>query len=315
MQLFSRRSLSVAVFVAGFSILAGTVTTAVAFRWARAGSIGVAVNPPPEPEEPAIESSVKPGHSPKAVVDRTPVELGMIEVSDEFDHTFVIRNEGGAPLELKHLPTGCKCTVVGMEGVPVPPGGEGRVRVGLKDPGHSGPLKTGLLDRGITLLTNDPDKEKLLVGMTATVVRRLAFEPQAIVFSSIDALNASEAARTAEVVLYSQTWDRFDLGGAVSSRSGMKWKIEPAPKERLKELEAKSGYRVEITLPPDMPEGAFFGIARSVGQAGQSGRIGPFGPPGDPGLRGGAGEFRGREGLRRPHRVPRLAEGRPSRTP
>ena len=37
----------------------------------------------------------------------------------------------------------------------------------------------------------------------------------------------------------------------------MQWRIEPATEEQLKQLEARSGYCVAVTLPPDMEYGEF----------------------------------------------------------
>ena len=42
-----------------------------------------------------------------------------------------------------------------------------------------------------------------------------------------------------------------------ASLPGLTWRIEPAPEERLERLQASSGYRVHVTLPPEMPEGDF----------------------------------------------------------
>ena len=66
-------------------------------------------------------------------------------------------------------------------------------------------------------------------------------------------------------MVYSQTWDRFDLADVKGTPAGMKWRIEPAAGEKLAALKAKSGYRVKAILPPDMPEGRFSGsLAFSV---------------------------------------------------
>jgi hypothetical protein len=48
---------------------------------------------------------------PKAVVDQTPYDLGVIESGEEFQHTFIIRNEGQSPLTLAPGPKLCACTL------------------------------------------------------------------------------------------------------------------------------------------------------------------------------------------------------------
>lgn len=205
----------------------------------------------------ATSQSDDPLTAPKAVVDRTPWEAGVIESLDEFKHTFVIRNEGNAPLTLRRGESTCSCTLTDVPEAPVPPGGEARVRMAFKDSATEDTLKTGRLSRGVWVHTNDPAQEKILLGVEATVVRRLAAEPDHLTLSINAAGAPIETARTATALVYSQTWDGFDLAVQRSSLEGVKWRIEPADKDRLAAVEAKSGYHVNVVLPADMPEGDF----------------------------------------------------------
>lgn len=194
---------------------------------------------------------------PKAVVDQTPWELGVIESPDEFQHTFVIRNEGDASLRLAPGPSTCTCTLTEVPDTPIPPAGQARVRSSVKETAKKDPLKTGRLSRGIWLYTNDPAQDRIQLRIEATVVRRLAIEPTSLVPNFNHTVSASEKARSARALVYSQTWNRFDLAMAKTSLEGLKCRIEPAAKEKLASAEARSGYLVELTLPPDMPDGNF----------------------------------------------------------
>ena len=55
--------------------------------------------------------------APRAVVDRPLRQLGVIDTPEQFVDTFLICNEGNAPLELAQGPSTCKCTVTEL-----PPG-------------------------------------------------------------------------------------------------------------------------------------------------------------------------------------------------
>jgi hypothetical protein len=196
--------------------------------------------------------------APKAVVDRTPWEAGVISTADEFEHTFVLRNTGDAPLEVQPGPVSCKCSLVEVLQSPVPPGGETQVRFNLTEVSKNthDVLKPGRQSRDAVLLTNDPQQPRLPLKIEATIVRKLLVDPPEVVFA-VNVQDPSEKQRTGETLVFSQTWERFELGSVKSSLAGMKWRIEPLAQEKLKPLEAKSGYRVAVILPPDMPEDLF----------------------------------------------------------
>ena len=86
---------------------------------------------------------------------------------------------------------------------------------------------------------------------------RVAAAPSELTLS-LDATDlSSEEKRSTETLIYSQSWDRFDLAGARSSLRGMRWWIEPATKKELAAVQGRSGYHIRITLPPEMPDGRF----------------------------------------------------------
>ncbi len=153
------------------------------------------------------------GKRPKAVVDDPVKRLGVIETPDQFAEEFVIRNEGDAPLQLTPGPSTCKCTVTECPKEPVPPGGKAIVKVGFRDTAKQDVLKTGALLRGMSVLTNDPERPKLQLGIEATVRRRLAAAPENLTLSIHSSDLAQTEKRSAETVIYSDAWDRFESGG------------------------------------------------------------------------------------------------------
>ena len=198
--------------------------------------------------------------SPKAVLVGVRIyDIGVIDKPAEYTHKYIIRNEGDAPLELARGPSTCSCTLTGLPEKPIPPGEQGVVSIGFNEAHKDDVLKPGLLDRGVTVFTNDPSNEKILLGLIATVRRRLAAEPSLLTFN-IHATDAdAELPHSATAMLYSQTWDRFELGEGKCSIPGVEWTVEPASREDLQPQEAKSGYRIRVTLPPAMSDGRISG--------------------------------------------------------
>ncbi len=198
-----------------------------------------------------------PSHGPRTVVDRPHRDLGIIDAPDEFAQKFLIHNEGDAPLQLARGPSTCKCTVTDLPETPVPPGGQAEIGVGFTEVTKRDILKTGHLARGMTVLTNDPEHEQIVLEIEATVRRRLAAEPADLSFYLQVSDLPSEEKRWAETLIYSQTWDRFELAVASASLKAMTWHLEPAAKEELAACQARSGYHLRVTLPSDMPDGHF----------------------------------------------------------
>ncbi len=212
--------------------------------------------------------------APKAVVDRPLKELGVIETPEEFAQTFVIRNQGDAPLELSRGPSTCRCTVTELPDRPIPPGGRGDVRVGFSAAARRDTLKSGRLSQSVSVLCNDPDNPSLLLRIEATVRCRLAAAPSPITLAIASSDLPREEKRSAQTLIYSQTWDRFELAAVRMSRRGMTCRIERAPAKELDPFQARSGYRVRVALPADMPDGRF---AESVEFAARP--AAPAGPP------------------------------------
>jgi hypothetical protein len=192
---------------------------------------------------------------PKAVVDRTPWDLGLIQSGEEFRHTFVIRNEGQSPLTLAPGPKLCACTVTKLPDKPVPPGGHAEVAVSFTASVQKEPMKEGHFSRGIRVLTNDPDNADMLLEVNFTVNRRLLAAPPELTLSLDSSKPLTLERRTFEVFVSSERWERFRLSVEGTSHRGVQCRVEPAGKERFGASATRGGYRVVVTLPPELPEG------------------------------------------------------------
>jgi hypothetical protein len=194
---------------------------------------------------------------PKAVIDHSTRELGVIESAAEMEPTFIIRNEGQTPLQLRRGPTSCACTTTKLPDRPVPPGGRAEVQMVISESAKKDQLKPGPFSRDLHVLTNDPDHSDIVLRVTATVNRRVNVVPSPATMAIDSSKPLSPQERSLDVWVYSERWEEFDLSVAKLSRPQMQWRIEPATTAKLKEIEARHGYKVAVTLPPDMAEGRF----------------------------------------------------------
>ena len=55
----------------------------------------------------------------------------------------------------------------------------------------------------------------------------------------------------------SQVWNAFTLDDLKTSLPGLTWNLTPADPHELKLLKARSGWRLAVTFPADMPTGSF----------------------------------------------------------
>ncbi len=194
---------------------------------------------------------------PKAVVDHRSWDLGVIESGHELGHSFFIRNVGRAPLKLAQGPKLCACTITGLPDKPIPPGGQAEVKMQFTESAKADALKQGHFSRGIRVLTNDPENPDILLELTATVNRRVVVAPSSLMLLIDSSQPSSPRQRSADALVYSERWERFELSAVETSRKDLSWRVEPMKKGELAGFQALGGRRVFVTLPPDVAEGRF----------------------------------------------------------
>jgi hypothetical protein len=184
---------------------------------------------------------------PRAVADSRRHNFGTMDVGQEGEHWFIIRNEGTGPLTLRQGSTSCSCTLSDLEGDHVPPDGQARVRLRWKPP-----KAVDLFAQGATIHTNDPEQKSLYFSVVGDVRVHLAATPDSVVFSNVSVGEGS----TARFVVYSQVWDAFEID-VESPHPQLSVETQPADKEALSPLEARYGYVVRLTLAPGLKPGLF----------------------------------------------------------
>lgn len=201
------------------------------------------------PHDPAADA---PGVRPKAVVEEVVHFFGSLDPGARCAHTFIIRNQGTAPLELDRGPTSCKCTMSDLPSLSVPPGGQVAVEVASKLDRQP----PGEFVHTATILTNDPEQPTITLRLEGMVRRLIGASPERIVLSGL----RRDQEHTKSVTIYSQVWQQFRIENLSSSLPGVTWElIGQAGKEQLEKLDALSGWQLHVNLPAGLPAGNFWG--------------------------------------------------------
>ncbi len=182
---------------------------------------------------------------PQANPVETSHDFGLMDPLTMGRHTFVIRNEGTAPLLLKQGPTTCKCTLSKISRDAIEPGEEGGVVLDWN---------TGrdlVYSHEATIYTNDPTQSAIRFRVHGTVRKQLGSEPPVVNFGGISPGDAGSA----ELLVYSQVWDDFEIVGGETNVDGLTWSVERVPpdSDALDGVEAVR--RILVRLPPDQPQG------------------------------------------------------------
>ena len=188
------------------------------------------------------------GPAAKAVTQDADHDFGLMDPLTMGTHSFVVRNQGDAPLKLQAGPTTCKCTLSEVSHEPIRPGGEGRVTVQW----NTG-RKNRFYSHQATVYTNDPNQKRIEFSIRGIVRTELRVVPAAAVFERIE----PDQPATQRLFVYSQMWDDFEIVDIQPTQVGLRWQIEPADAGVLAAHEALAGCWLRITTPDDLPEGQF----------------------------------------------------------
>ncbi|MCU0870997.1 MAG: DUF1573 domain-containing protein [Pirellulaceae bacterium] len=204
---------------------------------------------------------------PDAVVEATEYDFGSMDPLADGRHAFVIRNQGGGPLELS-LGEPSSASIRG-EIAPsiVPPGQAGEVRVSWTT-GASQPE----YHAGVLVETNDTSHREIRLTVHGTVRVQIGAVPKRL---NMPVAEPGQAA-SASTLVYSQVLPDLPPPRATCSIAGATCTVTPAAAETLETVQAKAGYQVTATLPADLPSGPFEGVLRIAAGAAPSGTQGPL---------------------------------------
>ena len=185
--------------------------------------------------------------TPKAVVESTEHNFGVMEPDTEGSCEFVIRNEGTAPLTLVDGGKTCFCVGFDVSDLIVEPGESvvAKLAWNTKFPAEE-------YRHGASLRTNDPEMPLLKFRVNGSVLTTLGFDHDVLMFSKI----WPGQAQTQEMMLFSEVLDEFEIVEGVISNPRFEWNARRLRTDELP-LRARSAYAVSITAPGDLPRGRF----------------------------------------------------------
>lgn len=110
---------------------------------------------------------------PKLRCDKPVFEFKEVWAGESVTATYIIHNDGKAPLEILSVKPSCGCTVAKYDKV-IGPGYSGKVTANLRTKGMRTKIR-----KTIRVKSNDPKKPDLVLTLTGTVKPRIAIEPAA----------------------------------------------------------------------------------------------------------------------------------------
>ena len=115
----------------------------------------------------AIPFLPKGGPQPNADVPATSFDFGRIGPQDVVSRTFLVRNNGDAPLTISRAYTTCACTTATISASVIPPGQAATVELVFDAGFHDSAGQT--VRRGVILENNDPEQPQAEIWVQATV--------------------------------------------------------------------------------------------------------------------------------------------------
>lgn len=214
-------------------------------------------------QNPKASEAMEPaGPYPIAVIEDHVHEFGNMEPHQQREHSFVIRNDGSAPLKIRAGESSCKCTIGKVESEVIPPGGQSNIVLSW----HT-TTETKLFAHEAEVLTNDPQNPVLVCRVQGTVLQRIEASPKSFTFAGVSPGETSEMT----VAITSQVWDHFELSDLSTSLIEITHDVRPMTDQEKADRKAKVGYLVTVKLPSDLPRGSFSDQLRmQLKPAGQS---------------------------------------------
>ncbi|MFN0198245.1 MAG: DUF1573 domain-containing protein [Planctomycetaceae bacterium] len=199
-------------------------------------------------EEPAPDISAS-GPHPKAVVDQTTYNFGVMETKTTGEHVFIVRNEGEAPLSLRRGTSTCMCTRFDILKKEVLPGESAEIKVDWKPA-----TENKVFEQSLVLKTNDPKQTEIRLSVTGSVETRLVMSP----VSPWTVTYHGKEPHTVYGNLLSKLLKEVEIIGVdVEHPELMKVNLTPlSPDDELiKDKGNLCGYKIEVILSPEIPAG------------------------------------------------------------
>jgi len=191
---------------------------------------------------------------PRVVFPDNVYDFGVMNPGDKQSRNFTVRNEGDGDLIIALGTTTCKCTLAHLDKAVIPPGGSTEITLDW----HTEEPQFRFRQAAV-INTNDPRQPVFELAVEGSVRTKLATLPADVYFAEVP----KNAARSTEVLLYSQAFDKLEirsiestLGTVAAALTDEKPTGDGAPQE------SRYLRRLRITKAADVKPGPFQGVVR-----------------------------------------------------
>lgn len=205
---------------------------------------------PPVPDGDVGPKIAPTGPYPKVVVDETEFDFGKMSVGQEGTHTFTIRNEGDANLELmaRREDTTCQCTFGELgDSDPIPPGGSKVVTLKWKIKVRVDTFRHRALVR-----TNDPEHKVVELAITGKVDELFQLNPPSP--WAMGEIPVGQSGTTTGTISSAIVKD-WSVTSVVCANPTLTTAWEPMTAEELDAISAIAGYKIKLTIEERAPAG------------------------------------------------------------
>lgn len=182
---------------------------------------------------------------PKAVPVAPIKEFDVVAKGEVVKHSFEIRNEGDAPLEVTDVRPSCGCTVARYDRT-IAPGETGMVHVTLKTDNFAGPIS-----KSIAVFTNDFDNPKLQLVVKAHVKPYIQVTPGYARYNYV----RGEEVRPLGQLLWAEDGSDLKILSAKGPFDHVLVSYREATAEERDPRSTGRQWHIDIDLAPDSPVG------------------------------------------------------------
>jgi hypothetical protein len=193
---------------------------------------------------PASSPASAPAGTPKYRCDRPAYELSNVWAGDKVQHTFIIRNDGDAPLTISKVEVSCGCMVADDYSRSIAPGAEGKVPVTL-----STALGAKQVHKELYVNCNDPRSPRNTLVLEGQLTARIETDP---LLGANWGRYQADMPKTKTVKLTNNTPKPVKLELVKSDDQG-------AFGAELKETKPGQNWDLLVKLPDPLPEGTHLG--------------------------------------------------------
>jgi hypothetical protein len=190
---------------------------------------------------------------PKLVIDQAEYNFGSMDLDGKGTHDFVVHNRGAAMLKLTKGGTSCRCAVSNLERESLLPGESEKITLEYKPTAIPGPY-----NQTATFYSNDPSQPRFTLSVKGKLTAAIRAVPAELVFSRASATETTSGQvrvycyRPTRIEIRELRWSDPKLAEYFES------KLTPLGRDALdEEKEAQSGYQLDVTIKPGLPQGPF----------------------------------------------------------